>query len=36
MAKAVFVKTADATDENVLTALKNNGIRLVHVDYATA
>lgn len=36
IAKAVFVKAADATDPAVLSALKNNGIRLVHVDYATA
>lgn len=34
IAKAVFIKAADAEDVNVLTALKNNGIRLVHVDYA--
>ncbi len=32
--KAVFVKTADASSAKVITALKNNGIRLVHVDYA--
>ena len=32
--KAVFVKAADATNAAVLTSLKNNGIRLVHVDYA--
>lgn len=32
--KAVFVKTADASNAKVVTALKNNGIRLVHVDYA--
>lgn len=33
--KAVFVKTADASNAKVVTALKNNGIRLVHVDYAS-
>lgn len=34
IAKAVFIKAADATDAKVIAALKNNGIRLVHVDYA--
>ena len=34
--KVVFIKAADKSDAAVLTALKNNGIRLVHVDYATA
>lgn len=32
--KAVFIKAEDAQNPKVLAALKNNGIRLVHVDYA--
>lgn len=34
IAKAVFIKAADAKNAKVIAALKNNGIRLVHVDYA--